>query len=153
MGSLLQKLLVSHWDFVNMNRCVNSNAILGCFRKSIGANNINSRYTAAGFSFSFGKFRDNVKSCCSSTALLQNCDEAGQYAKITQYPFLCQFPMHWYTLNLFIFLIVNFVFREIDPGLEEAIASILWATPRLRAEVCQALMNCAKFHKCSVEMY
>jgi vacuolar protein sorting-associated protein IST1 len=27
------------------------------------------------------------------------------------------------------------VFRELDPGLEEAIASLLWATPRLQADV------------------
>ena len=33
----------------------------------------------------------------------------------------------------------NFLFRELDPGLEEPIASILWATPRLQAE-CQELV-------------
>lgn len=30
---------------------------------------------------------------------------------------------------------MTFFFREIDPGLEEAIATIIWVTPRLQSEV------------------
>uniref|UniRef100_A0A2C9KHJ4 IST1 homolog n=1 Tax=Biomphalaria glabrata TaxID=6526 RepID=A0A2C9KHJ4_BIOGL len=41
-----------------------------------------------------------------------------------------------YSLYLaFYYILCNILFRELDPGLEEAIASIIWATPRLQADV------------------